>query len=637
MASEVSGDAKAPVSAPRAPIVLAGAGLTIGALLAPLPLVLLAPATITGMVLTALTRMRRPGPLLLAALALGATLATLRLPAAVSVPPASSTLTALVVEVPEATPTGASLIVAYGEGRVRLSVTTPCGAYGDTITGRATLAEPETAWMPAFRARSAAIQRGVTATGALEDCRVVARRDTRAWHQHLRGARLRALTLAERPYDEVLSRAGQSQLLALGGVVQLALSMLLAVLLMPRSTAGRAHRVGTALLSAALAVTLAWLLGATPTHGRVLVVALSLIAARFGLARLGARDGLAMSAALVSVVDPAGIGDTAFQLAFASSAALISLAPALGARAGRPWASALAAGAAIALGTSPLVLRQFERLSLPALLADVVTTPLYVLSGVLGTLAPWTDTPAAAVLQAGDVIVQALSGTGLALGTPTVLECVLGYLVLAAIGARPHTARHTRAAVALGLLLALIAGAPRLERQLLTDPRATLLRTDSGLALVLEGPGGTTALLGLGGAARDPDAHARALASTLALRHVGRVHALVITPTTAASAHTLRLLERSVDLPRADQVEVEGLRVEPSGPGAWRVVLGAQALSIATTTTTDAPRPLVVWSAHAPPVLYTERGAWRTAEHGQLVLRGSPWEVSPFLREPRAP
>lgn len=637
MASEPSGAAQARVSAPRAPIVLVGAGLTVGALLAPRPLTLLATAAVLGVLMVALTRARRAGPLLFAAVALGATIATLHLPGPIVGPPASATWTTDVVEVPEATPTGVSLIVAYGAGRARLSAPAPCGAYGDTITGRITLAEPETAWMPAFRARSAAIQRGVTATGAIEDCHVVARRETHPWQQHLRAPRLRALTLAERPYDPAWSRAGQSQLLALGGLVQLALSLLLTALLMPRGPAGRGRRVAAVVSSTALAVALAWLLGATPTHGRVLVIALSLVAARLGHPRFGAREGLAVSAALVALMDPAGIGDTAFQLAFASSAALLSLAPALGARAGRPVSSVLAAGAAVALGTSPLVLRQFERLSVSALLADVVATPLSVVAGVLGALAPWTDAPARALLHAADTIVQALGAVDvLPLGTPTVLECVLGYLVLAALGARPHTVRHTRAAVALGLLLALIASAPRLERRLLTEPRATVLRTDSGVALVLEGPHGTTVLLGLGGEARDPDAHARALASTLALRHVSTVHALVATSTSAAAQHTLRLLERSVTLPSADHVDLEGLRVEPRGPGTWRIQLGAQVLSVASSTTTDAPRPLVVWSGHAPPVLYTEQAVWRTGEHGQLVLRGTPWHVEPFHAEPPA-
>lgn len=631
MASE---DPGAPPASPRAPVVLVGAGLTVGALLAPRALPLLGVATALGLFLVATTRARRAGPLLLTALAAGATAATLRLPPPVEIPAEATTLTARVLEVPEGTPVGASLIVAYGAGRVRLAVPEPCGAYGDTIRGRVTLAEPETTWMPAFRARSAPIQRGVTATGQLEGCHVVARREAHAWHQQLRAPWLRALTLAERPYDEALSRAGQSQLLALGGVVQLALTMALALLLLPLRPAARARRVAGALVSVTAAVALTWLLGATPTHLRVLVVALGLIAARLGAPRLGPRDGLALSAAAIAVVDPAGVGDTAFQLAFASSAALTGLAPALGARRGRPLASALAVGAAIALGTSPLVLRQFERLSLSALLADVVATPLAVLAGALGLLAPWTEAPAHGVLAVVEALSRTLAAAEvLPLGTPTVLECVLGYLVLAALGARPRTPRHTRAAVALGLLLLLIAGAPRLERRALAEPRATVLRTDGGASLVLEGPHGVTALLVLGGETRDPDAPARALASTLALRHVGVVQALVTTSTTAGVARTARLLERSVVLPRAERLDAEGLRVEPTGPGQWRVVLGEQVLSVATTTTA-APRPLLVWRERAPPVLYTDERVWRTAEHGQLVLRGQPWRVEPFLREP---
>ncbi len=621
---------------PREPLVVGGAGFTIGALLAPLPAWLLVGAALLAI---GVVVRRRARGLFVVALVAGALIATLRLPDTAPLRALAETrggaphpMTARVVEIPERTAAGLSMIVALEGGRARLALDAPCGAVGDTIAGELRLAPHDGAAMPAFRARSLTVQRGVAVTGGLDRCRVIERAERPRWPDTIVDPLVRALALGDRggtaaALDAMLAAAGQQQVMALGGLAPLALAVLvaLAVVRVGERKVGERKtvvRIAAAALGLALAAALLLALDATPTHLRVSALALALLVSLARPQHLTPRDALALTAAAVSAVDPAGIGDTAFQLAFATTTALVGLAPALGSRA-----------LALALGTAPLILRQFERLSPLSLLADALTLPLAALTGLAGLLTPLTEAPARAAAAALTAVLEALATHAMSpLATPTVLECVLAYVVLGLLAVRP---RPRAALVVAALLLALVAGAPRVERRWLTEPRADVLPTPSGHAVLVHGAGGATVLVGLGGAHPDPDAPARMIAQVLKLRHAPRIDALVLAgEPTPAEARTLALLAQAYPVRATARAEVSDIVVEPTA-SAVELRVGDQRLRVETSTAASAaPLPAVLSRTDAPPLLVTGADRWPLERHGLLTLRGHPWVVHPHRPAP---
>lgn len=153
--------------------------------------------------------------------------------------------------------------------------------------------------------------------------------------------------------------------------------------------------------------------------------------------------------ALVVIVvcgSTASIGDVRFQLAFAAATAAIGPFGAV-ARAikgisfgpARVVLRLLALGAGVALGTAPLVTRQFDHVSLSSLAVSAVTIPMVSVLlaplGVLARLSSHLHAPVESVLQAIDAMAKISAVGGFTLPTPTILECCLGYLALLGLGA----------------------------------------------------------------------------------------------------------------------------------------------------------------------------------------------------------
>lgn len=617
----------------REPLVVCGVGFTLGALFTPLPLWVLAAAAVVA--LAALVRRRPAGPFL-AALVAGSAVAALMLPPTEPLRDLAREraghphpLRARIVEIPERTAAGLSIIVQLEGGRARLAIDAPCGAVGDEIAGTVRLAPPHAPAMPAFRARSLTLMRGVAVTGGLTACEVITARSRPRWTASITDPLVRALTLADRgapdPHelDPLLRAAGQSQLLALGGLWPLLLALALAALA-PASLG----KWGSA-LAAAITLGLLVAVGPTPTHLRVAALMAALLLSRgLGDPRFRARDALAITAAAISAIDPAGIGDNAFQLAFAASTAVIGVSALEGIGAAALPARAVTIALGAAVGTAPLVLRQFERLTLASLFADALTFPLAALTGVAGLFAPITAWPAevgAATLRG---IARALAGPGFdPLATPTVIECVLAYVALAAFTAQP---RKTGAAALSFALLVLVAGAPRLERRWVAGPRVSVMATANGHAILVEADG-RVVLAGLGDDDHpDPDAPARNVVQLLGLRGVDALDALMIDARTSTRTRSLVVAAHPAVVTTTAAAHVGGMRIVHVA-GGLSIGVGDQELTVRSSTGAGGTS---VWSSpSAPPVVIVGDRRWPTAVHGLITLEGSPWSAAPYRGE----
>jgi competence protein ComEC len=355
----------------------------------------------------------------------------------------------------------------------------------------------------------------------------------------------------------------------------------------------------------ALPVTLAVLLlyvvvtGATPAGLRAAVMwTLALLALRFGR-RSDAMTSLALAAALLAVVSPRILWDLGFQLSLAGTAGIVLLEPGIERRLGRvPLLAhqgvavtlareAMAVTLAAQVGTLPLLISGFGRVSLVAPLANALLLPLLspimalgLPAALAGALAP----PLGALL--GLVVysllavmivgVQVLAGPPLAAlpAGPWPFPMVAGYYALLGLAAwgplrltgsvsRTHlSVRPLPAAVATGaLLLATVAWqAP--------PPLYTLSVLDlgGGQALLVTTPGGHTLLIDGGDA---PSVLAAALGAHLPF---WRAHLDAVMLSDIAPAHVggLRGLTARYTLDRA----LDPGAVYPSATYAlWRAEL----------------------------------------------------------------
>jgi len=594
----------------REPLVAGGFAFTVGVVFAPIEQLFLVAIVILALgILTAFLRLKRghvPAlPFLAATFLLGMWSATVsgRLPdpapirawafAHAGEPRA---VEGVVAESPERTILGTSLVVDLSEphGRARVTVTSStCGDVGDRIAGTVSLAPDTTLLAPSFRARSLPIMRGVAVYGRLDGCHVIGPASVRGpLAARMMDPALRAIAVGDRSAvlaNGALLSAGQSQLLALGGLTFFALSVALLW------TAGL---IGRWWLAIPPIVLLALGIGFTPTIDRIALLLGCLCLARIGVGLLSGRQALALGAMVVCGVDPCALGDVAFQLSFASTTALIGLGPVLMVHGRMP--RLLAGGVALALGTAPLISRQFDRLSPLGLAADAITLPLTVVAGTAALIHETLGKPIFDLVLS--IVARLPPGT---LSTPSVLECVLAYAALAAASAEKLTRRSTGAFFFMLVALILVAGAPRLEARLIPKVRVSVLPVASGHAVLIEDAEGRVLLEGVGGYNPDPEAHARLISSVLRARRIFALDAVVVTSTGSA---TEAILARSHDFTRR-------MVADPRA-----VTIGARTLYIDGGTITSPP-DLVI--AVEPSWAATSSAAWSTGRSGMIVLDGA--------------
>ena len=269
--------------------------------------------------------------------------------------------------------------------------------------------------------------------------------------------------------------------------------------------------------------------------------------------------GLAAAAAGISLLWPGSIFEISFQLSFAAVLALV-----LGMRRVAAWWNDWeerrlvrlrgprwrllrwfvlynAVTACALVGTAPLAIRHFNRISLVGIVANAVVVPLLGLLpvgiGLLGVLAVPVVPPlgafllrvAGAVVAVADRLVAALAALPFAavrVVTPTRLEIALAYGLLALLLAG---GRRRRALLAAALVLvAADAGywwARRFHRTVL---RVTFLSVGQGTSTVVEFPGSQVMVVDGGGLSATFDVGERLLAPFLWRRKIAHVDTLVL-------------------------------------------------------------------------------------------------------------
>ncbi|HLB12630.1 MAG TPA: ComEC/Rec2 family competence protein [Dehalococcoidia bacterium] len=219
----------------------------------------------------------------------------------------------------------------------------------------------------------------------------------------------------------------------------------------------------------------ALLVGAQPPVVRAAIMAAIFILGAYLGRQRQALIGLALAAAAMTALQPPLLWDVSFQLSFAATAGLIFLSPVLQEALGKLWPApsggpkglafkanrylieVLAVTLAATLAVLPLLLVNFQRLSLVAPLANLLVLPSLpgiMLSGALtaglGFLAPlgqvagWTAWPFLTYMTAmveilGKVPIASLEVQGFGVGLALVYYSVLGLALLWRPGTRaPH-------------------------------------------------------------------------------------------------------------------------------------------------------------------------------------------------------
>lgn len=529
--------------------------------------------------------------------------------------------------------------------------------------------------MPVFRTRSLAVRRGVAVSGGVVPG-TCARVGQTLWAQARAPRRALARALAEQGHgdlaallfgDRLLSSdrfertlllGGQSYLFALRGVNAVALAawvlLALRLVLLRRPRRGRADR--PLAVAAVLAIfTVFVLLGPSPSLVRALVTAgiFALLGTR--ARHFEPKRALAWSLLVVVGLDPSSVGDASFQLAFASLAATFGLFAALRALVARRWpraawlfAPALLA-LSLALGTAPLVSRQFERISGWSLVANAialpleawVVAPLALLSALAGPV--WSALGAAAggaaeavATELSRIAAGAAQLAEAALATPTILECILFYGVLTAVSARPLRRRHLIAAsLALFGLFASLAN-ERHQQGRLAPLEISVLPVERGQSLLVRASGRRSLLIDLGGPSADPEAPARMLSSLLKSLRITEVDALLLTGAEATDEARSRALSREHEIGEVWSPEGE-YRLDALAVQVWTATTGAAEpvaieLSVgddrAVVLLADVPPPAPGLDGPAVLIAAADRlrdgvgmSAWRAAHR---VLSGGP-------------
>jgi len=374
------------------------------------------------------------------------------------------------------------------------------------------------------------------------------------------GAVLRALVVGDEggidaELREAFTRAGVVHVLSISGLhvgLVAAAAFAVARWLLARSErvllsldvarAAAALSLGPVALYAALAG-----LGVATLRSAIMVGA-AVMAALLGR-RADVLRTLALAALVLALGWPGSPLEIAFQLSFASVAAIVWGTRRLaGAGAGNGWRTRLQQVLLVSpcalVGTAPLTAWHFHQVSLAGVIANPVTIPIFgsvvVVLGLLGAVVePLAPTPAAllfriagAVLRPGIWMVYGLARprwAALDVPIPTLLELALLYAALAALLLLPRRGARLLLAVALAGLLADAAWWAH-ERFGARALRVTFLDVGQGDAAVVELPGGRVIVVDAGGfPGGDFDTGAAVVSPFLLGRKILRIDALAMT------------------------------------------------------------------------------------------------------------
>lgn len=290
-----------------------------------------------------------------------------------------------------------------------------------------------------------------------------------------------------------------------------------------------------------------------PTERSVLMVLLFVAAAMVGR-ELRPLRSLALAATVLAVARPGAPLEISFQLSFA---AVLSLIVAVGwwtsrarealaisdfrSRLRNGFAVGLIVPTAALLGTAPLVAFHFNRVSLAGLLANPILVPLCgtpaTVLGLFGAAASFASDDAARIvfrlagwplawLASASKVAAALPFAAPRLPTPTVLEIVLAYALLAL----PWLPSGRRTVAAAALVCVVIGDAAFWlhDRYLHADLRLRFLDVGQGDSTVIELPRGGVMVVDGGGFSRSRfDVGERVVARYLRTRRILRIDVIV--------------------------------------------------------------------------------------------------------------
>jgi competence protein ComEC len=444
-------------------------------------------------------------------------------------------------------------------------------AAGDRIAVRAALEEPEDFEGFAYRAHLArqgvaaiASSRGADVVGnelgpigdALHNARGLLLTGLNALVPEPEAALAAGILLGVRSgidpaINDAFARAGLTHVVAISGWNIAIVAALAAAACRPlaRLPAGRLLAAGAAMAAVAAYVLLT---GASPSVVRAALMAGALLIARLGGSRSHAMSALMLAALLMLIVAPAIAWDVGFQLSALATAGLIWFGAAFAARL-RRWPPLVREPVALTLAaqvtTLPVILLNFERLSLIAPAANVLVVPLVPLvmlgsamaamAGAIGGVLPfagvigWLAGGIAFCLLRAMVVIGQLAAAvpmaSLELAGPPWLAAVWYPTVLLArrrlaAGADRLPGAHDEVALASGLLARLARPLPLAAAAVLLiggltlttrpDGRLHLYALDIGQgdAILVVAPTGETALIDGG---PDPDLTLRRLGERL--------------------------------------------------------------------------------------------------------------------------
>jgi competence protein ComEC len=213
--------------------------------------------------------------------------------------------------------------------------------------------------------------------------------------------------------NDAFARAGLNHVVAISGWNIAIVAALVAAAARPltRLPAGRWL---AAFAAAAAVVGYVLLTGASPSVVRAALMAGALLLARLGGSRSHAISALMLAALVMVLVAPTVVWDVGFQLSGLATAGLIWFGPAFEARLAR-WPALIREPVALTMAaqvtTLPVVLLNFERLSLIAPLANVVVVPLVPLVMLASAMASLVGGTQAFLPVVGDLLAWAAGGS----------------------------------------------------------------------------------------------------------------------------------------------------------------------------------------------------------------------------------
>ncbi|MEO8509695.1 MAG: ComEC/Rec2 family competence protein [Chloroflexota bacterium] len=211
---------------------------------------------------------------------------------------------------------------------------------------------------------------------------------------------------------DAFAAAGLTHVVAISGWNIAIVAALVAAALRPLR-GRRGSRWLIALLTGSTISCYVMLTGASPSVVRAGLMAAAMLIAQLGGSRTGAISALTLAALIMLILAPPVLWDVGFQLSLLATAGLILLGGSVERRlAWMPaWArEPIALTLASQVTTLPVILLNFERLSIVAPIANVIVAPLVPIVMLVGSLAMLASTLHAALPVAMDVLATVMAG-----------------------------------------------------------------------------------------------------------------------------------------------------------------------------------------------------------------------------------